>query len=198
MHFLVGRVGTTFGGVLRNMVLRMGTGIFLTGRVVAGHLDNDLNPALIGDSGRKQLANGRGEDILTRLTEGDGFFFASGSRDRGAPIFRPRTDGGRHAHRLGNGLVVGLSVLQPIADVSNRQFITRSQSAHLHPLPIDPNAIGTPKVPDHDLAILLGHATVMARHAERVEPRLACRMAAHNHYGAIQRDVWTFIQGHKA
>jgi hypothetical protein len=39
---------------------------------------------------------------------------------------------------------------------------------------------------------------MMPRHAERIQPGITRWMSAHNDHGAIQRDVWTFIEGHES
>jgi hypothetical protein len=77
--------------------------------------------------------------------------------------------------------------------VSNRQLITRSQPAGLDPLAVDPDAIRAPKVAHDDLVILAGHAAVMPRNTQRVEPRVAIGMTAHDEHGTVQSDVRTFI-----
>src|SRR5438105_3855245 len=46
---------------------------------------------------------------------------------------------------------------QSVADVRDRELIARAQPAGLNPLAVDPDAVGTAKVSNDDLAILLGH-----------------------------------------
>ena len=55
----------TFLGVLRSVALRQGSGHFFAGLAILGHLDDDLNPALIGDPDRKQLADRGRQGVLT-------------------------------------------------------------------------------------------------------------------------------------
>jgi hypothetical protein len=77
--------------------------------------------------------------------------------------------------------------------VRNRQLITGSQPANLNPSAVDPDTIGAPKVADDDLVILAGHAAVMPRNSERLEPGVAIVVTAHDDHYAVQSDVWTFI-----
>ena len=91
------------------------------------------------------------------------------------------------------GLPGILFAFEPVTDVSNRQLITGSQPAGLDPHAVDPDAIGAAKVADHDLVILAGHAAVMPRNSQRVEPGVAMGITAHDDHGTVQSDVWTFI-----
>jgi hypothetical protein len=77
--------------------------------------------------------------------------------------------------------------------VSNRQLITGSQPAGLDPRAVDSDAIGAAKVADHDLVILAGHAAVMARNSQRLEPGVAIGITAHDDHSTVQSDVWSFI-----
>jgi hypothetical protein len=77
--------------------------------------------------------------------------------------------------------------------MSNRQLITGSQPAGLDPYAVDPDAIGAAKVADHHLVILAGHAAVMPRNSQGIEPGVAIGMTAHDDHGTVQSDVWTFI-----
>jgi hypothetical protein len=77
--------------------------------------------------------------------------------------------------------------------VSNRQLITGSYAAGLDPYAIDPYAIGAAEVADQNLVILAGHAAVMPRNSQRLEPGVAIGMTAHDDYNAVQSDVWTII-----
>jgi hypothetical protein len=77
--------------------------------------------------------------------------------------------------------------------VSNRQLITGTQPAGLDPHAIDPDTIGAPKVADHDLVILAGHAAVMPRNSQRLEPGVAIGITAHDDHSTVQSDVWSFI-----
>ena len=77
--------------------------------------------------------------------------------------------------------------------MSNRQLIAGSQPAGLDPHAVDPDAIGAAKVADHDLVILTGHAAVMPRNSQRVEPGIAIGITAYDDHGTVQSDVWTFI-----
>src|SRR5262245_51739004 len=86
-----------------------------------------------------------------------------------------------------------LFAFEPVADVSNRQLITGSQTASLNSHAVDPDAISAAKVADHDLVILAGHTAVMPRNTQRVELGVAIGMTAHDDQGTVQSDVWTFI-----
>ena len=55
-----------------------------------------------------------------------------------------------------------------------------------------------PRSLHHDLAVLLRHAAVVTRDAKGIETRVAGRMTPHDDHGAIQRDIWTFIEGHQS
>src|SRR6516162_7949265 len=92
------------------------------------------------------------------------------------------------------GLLGILFAFEPVADVSNRQLITGLQTAGLDPHAIDPDAIGAAKVADHDLVMVAGHAAVMSRNPQRFQPGVASRTTAHDDHGAIQSDVWAFIE----
>jgi hypothetical protein len=79
--------------------------------------------------------------------------------------------------------------------VSNRQLVTGSQTTGLDPHAVDPDAISAAKVADDDLVILAGHAAVMPRNSQRVEPGVAMGITAHDDHGTVQSDVWAFIDG---
>jgi hypothetical protein len=185
----------TFLGVLRSTVLCEGRRVFLGGLAILRHLHNDLDATLLGDADGQQLSNRSSQGVLATL------------RMRGWPardvfqrhcesrmLFRTR----RHADRFGNRLLVSLAILQPIPDMGDRQLITGPQAADFHAMSIDSNAVRAPEVSDEHFAILLRHTTMMPRHTQRIQSRIACRMAPHDNHGAIQRDIWTFIEGHQS
>ncbi len=64
--------------------------------------------------------------------------------------------------------------------------------------PLIRTPFGAAQVAHDDLAVVLGHATVMARDAERVEPGIALGVTADHDHRAIQGDVGPFIQGYQA
>src|SRR5437016_7582184 len=106
----------TFLGVLRSMALRQGSGHSFAGLAILRHLDDDLDPALIGDPDRKKLPDGGRQGVLTprvvrRRTLGLGC-------DRHGSLFRPSGQGTQSC-RLGDRLVVSLAILQAIPDVSD-------------------------------------------------------------------------------
>jgi len=39
---------------------------------------------------------------------------------------------------------------------------------------------------------------MVTRDSERIEASVAVRVSPHHDHGAIQRDVWTFIEGHQS
>jgi hypothetical protein len=90
------------------------------------------------------------------------------------------------------------AVLKPIAYVSNGKLIARSEPTSFHALTVDSNPIGTSQVADDKLVLVLGHATMVSRDTQRIEPDVAQGMAADDHHGTIQGDVRTFIQGNQA
>src|SRR5262249_43653771 len=85
--------------------------------------------------------------------------------------------------------------LDAVADVGDRQLVARLEPARLHPLAVDPDAVGAPQVADENLAVDLAHAAMPPRDPDRVEPGVALRMAADDDQGAIQEDVGPSGQG---
>jgi hypothetical protein len=56
--------------------------------------------------------------------------------------------------------------IQSVTDVRYGQLVTHPKAADLHPLTVDPDAVGTPQVSNHQLTIVGHHATMMTRDAE--------------------------------
>ena len=113
--------------------------------------------------------------------------------------------GARHASRkrrgtarIGKRLIVGLTVVETISNMSDRKLVARLQSPHLDALTVDPDSVGAAQVADDHFAILLHHAAVVARDPEGIESGVAGRMTTHHNHGAIQHDILTFIEGHKS
>ena len=90
-----------------------------------------------------------------------------------------------------------LAVVQAIADVSYRKLVAGLEATHLDPLAVDPDPVGAPQVADDDFPVLLHHAAMMPGDAERIEPRIAGRVTSHDHHGAVQHDIRTFVECHK-
>jgi hypothetical protein len=99
---------------------------------------------------------------------------------------------------LGNCLLVRLPILKPVAYVSDRKLITRTQSTYFDALAVDPNAVGTAEVPDHDLAAFLSHAAVVSRNPQGIQASIAVWVPSHHDHGAIQHDVWPLIDRHQS
>ena len=59
----------TFLGVLRSVALRQGSGHFFAGLAILGHLDDDLNPALLRDGDRQEFPDRSRQGILAPLLE---------------------------------------------------------------------------------------------------------------------------------
>jgi hypothetical protein len=185
-----------FGALLFGVVGEHGLRLHFRGRgFFAGHLDDYLYPAFISHAGGKQLSNRSREDI-----------FAAGlqsGRLRRARRHQPRAlltlgTGQERPRWLGNRLFVSLPVLEAIPYMRNGQLVARPEPPKLYALAIDPDTVGRAEVLDHDLAALRRHTAVMPRHAERIQACITCGVPTDNHHGAVQQDVWTFIQGHKA
>jgi len=66
----------------------------------------------------------------------------------------------------GNGLAAIWAILHAIPDVGDREFVSRLQPSDFDAHAIDPGAVGTAKVADHNLAILGAYRAVMARYPE--------------------------------
>src|SRR5438105_15108770 len=101
----------TFLGVLRSVALRQGSGHSFAGLAILGHLDDDLNPALISDPDRKQLTDRGRQGVLApgvepRRTLGLG-------RDRDGSLFLPSGQGTQTC-RLGDRLLGSLATPQTI------------------------------------------------------------------------------------
>jgi len=183
------------------MILRQGSRLCFTWSILASHLDDDLNAALVGNPIRQQLAHRRRERIFAHIPERRHDFGWPGG-DRGRTFILGDGPAQNHSPSappgLGNRLVVTLTVLQPITDMRDRELITGTQPASFHPLSIDSNAIGASQVAHRHLAILMAHATVLPGNTKRIKTCVARRVPSHNHHGAVQRDVWTFIECHKS
>jgi hypothetical protein len=186
----------TFLGMLWSVVRRQFRRPPFTGLAILGHLNDDLNPALIGDPDREQLANGGGQGVLTATVEGRCSLGLGSQRCRSL-LMRPARQGAEPG-RLGDRLLVRLAILKAIPDVGDRELIPWPQTADLDALTIDPDAVGTTQVPHDHFAVLLRHTAMMPRHPERIQAGITRRMTAHHHHGTVQRDVWTFIEGHQS
>jgi len=186
----------TFLGVLRRVALRHDRGRFLPGRIVLGHLNDDLDPALVSYPDREQLADRGGQGVLTPGLEGGPALRLGRHRRHGPLVLSARQTA--QPSRLGDRLLVGLAVLETIPDVRDRQLVPRPQPADLHPLAVDPDAIGAAQVPHDHFAILLGHAAMVSRDPQRIQAGITRRMATHHYHGAVQHDVWTFIECHQS
>jgi hypothetical protein len=90
-----------------------------------------------------------------------------------------------------------LAGLETKANVCDREFITGLETTDLDPLAVDANPICATKITNHYFIVIVRHAAVVARDAQRIQTRITLRMPPDNHHGAIQGDVWTFVQGHQ-
>jgi len=91
-----------------------------------------------------------------------------------------------------------LAILEPITNVRNRQLIAGPNPTNFNTLTVDPNAVCTPEVANHDLAVLLCHTAMVPGDTQGIEPSIARRVTTHNHHRTIQVDIWTIIEGHKS
>ncbi len=176
------------------------------GFLIAGHVDDDLDLGLVGQPGGEDFSHGGRQRILIGVLRSEGGVPVGESAvslirtcgPSGWTGCRRNRTGRKKARRVGECLIVPLAVVKPVADMSYRKLVAGSQSSHLDPLTVDPDAVGRPEVPNHDLAVFLHHAAVVSRNPQRVEPGITRGMPAHDHHGAVQHDVRTIIESHEA
>ena len=82
--------------------------------------------------------------------------------------------------------------------MGNRQFISRAECSNIHASPIDTNAVGAAQIPYLKAASPVHHTTVVPRHPERFQTRIARGMSTDHDQVAIYRDVRALIKGNKA
>jgi hypothetical protein len=174
------------------------------GLLLAGHLDDYLNPAFLSNRGGEDPSDGCRQGIficgertkrrviwrVTILLELGIWFPVTGRRSWNASRKGTRTP------RVRESLVVGLTIIEPIPNMSYRKLIAGFQPPHLNSLSVDSDSVGAPQVSDDDFTTLLHHATMVARHPERVETSITGWVPADHNHSTIQHDILTFIEGH--
>jgi hypothetical protein len=168
--------------------------LFTSWAILAGHLHDDLDPTFVRNAVGKQLAHRRGKRVFPCVSEREDLLQGCCTRD-GSVLVGPANRG---TLLLDDRLFVSLAVFQAIPDVSDRKLVACAQPAPLDPLSVDPDPVCRAEVSHSDLAVILAHAAMLPRNAQRVETCVARRVTAHHHHDAVQRDVWTFIDGHKS
>src|SRR3954468_8047058 len=110
-----------------------------------------------------------------------GAFPAIGHGGSRQPADQPRAARECGPRRISECLVVGLAVVKAIANMSYRKLVSGLEAAHLDPLAVDPDPIGASQIANDDFPVLVHHAAMMPGDAERIEPRIACRVTPHDH-----------------
>jgi hypothetical protein len=88
--------------------------------------------------------------------------------------------------------------LDTVAQVSDRQHVSRLQSADFYPIAIYANTIRAAEVADDDRTLLSGHAAMVTRQPERIETCVTRWVPAHHNRRLVYQNVWALVEGHKS
>jgi len=94
-------------------------GSLITRTLALGDLYDDLDPALVGQTGGQALADGRRQRILSHVLDRVRQDLSRREWRRSNRRMNARVVPRGEARRLGDRLLVGLPVLKPISDMSN-------------------------------------------------------------------------------
>jgi hypothetical protein len=160
-------------------------------------LNDDLDQTPIGHArGEEQVANGRRQGIRSRLgrRERIGWESIGGFDEFGWLVTLTVLYRVLLASRIGECDLMGLPIIEPIADMGNRKLVVGFEAPKLDPMTVDSNPIGAPQVANEHLAVVAGHAAMVARDPEGVKPNVTLRMTTNDNHRPIKRDVGAFIK----
>ena len=170
---------------------------------VASHLNDDLDPALVSNPVGKQFSHGGGKAFSPPVPNGDALrpgLISTGGTPRGRLRDSSSAAGPRPTRPSDSTIVC--SCPWPFSRRKRMCAIDSSSPGRNRPrstlCPLIRMPFVLPKVAHRHFAFFLAHAAMLPRHPQRIETCVARRMPAHDHHGAVQQDIRTFIKGHKS